>query len=119
MLLAVALGVEADFSQNQGRRSRDVVEAGKIVCELAGVLQEKIEAAEIGAGGVQIFGGGKIGIRGQAVGGDLFDDVDELIDEAFGAAMAVVADDIGGNLVGGAEGESGGLICDAPGRLGN
>ena len=75
-LLAVAVRVEADFGEEQWEWAGDVVEAGEIIGELRRIFEEEVEAAEVGAGGMEIFGGGKIGVSGQAGGGDLFDDVD-------------------------------------------
>ena len=117
--LAVALGVEADFAEDEREGAGDVVEAGEILFKLGGIFEEEIEAAEIGAGGMEIFSGRIIGVGGEAVGGNLLHDVDELVDEALDAAAAVVADDVGGDFVGDAEGEGGGMIGDEAGRFGD
>src|SRR5213075_1174051 len=111
--------IESDFAKDKRERSGDVMEPREIARELLPVFKEKIEAAEIRPPWREIFGGGKIRVSRQTVRGNLFHNIDQLIDKSLNTPPAVIANDIARNFIGHADRESGRMIACQPRRLGH
>jgi hypothetical protein len=109
---AVALAVEAEFRDDEGAVSGDVVEAFEVGAEGGFVFEVEVEGGEVGVFGFEVFGGGVVGVGEEEVWGDLFTEGDEVFEGLADADGADPAGEVCGDFVADVDACEGGVVGD-------
>jgi hypothetical protein len=124
----LAQAVGSGLGEQERLGPGDVLQAREVGAQVGLGMQIDVEAADVVAVEIEIFGRREIDVGQEAVGRALLAGVVEILKKAFDAALAVPADHRGRNLVADREHQHGrmrrqrshgcgDLLADAPGQL--
>src|SRR5581483_9027718 len=118
-VLAFAGGVDAKFAKEERLGISDHLQAREVILKSLALVQVDIEGNEIETVRPEEFRGGKICEGAEATGIRVFGFGDQFVNESGHGAGTAPANDVGGDFVGDAEGEHGGMAVAGTDRIAN